>query len=203
MKLKVCGMTRQSDLDLAQELGFDFCGFVFHPQSPRHIPPERAATLKTGALLRVGVFVNQGAEEIEHIMRTAKLDYAQLHGPQTPEQVSQIGGWRVIRVLWPQKYANMDKLEKEAARYECALFLLDAGQSGGGSGAPLSWQSLAGLRLPAPWFLAGGLSAGNAVAAAKLCRPWALDFNSGLEDSPGLKNNEKMRAAITALRGRI
>lgn len=194
-------MTRQRDLDLAQELGFDFCGFIFHPQSARHVSPEYAATLRTGVLLRVGVFVNQGVEEIEHIMRVAKLDYAQLHGPQTPEQVSQIGGERVIRVLWPQKYTDTDKLEQEAADYKCALYLLDAGQCGGGSGSSLAWESLAGLRLPAPWFLAGGLRADNAAAAAKICRPWALDFNSGLEDSPGLKNNEKMRAAAAALRG--
>lgn len=201
MKLKVCGMTRPSDLDLAQELGFDFCGFIFHPQSPRHVAPEFAATLKTEGLLRVGVFVNQGAEEIEHIMRVARLDYAQLHGPQTPEQVSRIGGERVIRVLWPQKYANLDELEEAASSYKCALFLLDAGQSGGGSGSTLAWESLAGLRMPAPWFLAGGLSAANAATAAKICHPWALDFNSGLEDRPGLKNNEKMRAAVAALRG--
>lgn len=200
MNLKVCGMTRQRDLDLAREIGFDFCGFIFHPQSPRYLAPEQAASLKTGALLRVGVFVNQGVSEINNIMRAARLDYAQLHGAHSHEQVLQIGAERVIRVLWPQRYASLAELEQEANDYKCAFFLLDAGQGGGGSGCVLPWERLAGLRLSAPWFLAGGLNADNAAAATRACRPWALDFNSGLEDSPGLKNHKKMRAAVLAAR---
>lgn len=193
-------MTRQEDLDLAEELGFDFCGFIFHPKSPRHIAPEKACALKTGNLQRVGIFVNQDVAEIISIMRTAKLDYIQLHGAHTPEHVRQIGADRVIRTLWPQKYYKAGALEQEAERYKCAFFLLDAGQAGGGSGQTLGWDKLSGLNLPAPWFVAGGLDAHNAADAAKTCNPWALDFNSGLEDSPGIKNHKKMLAAATAVR---
>lgn len=200
MKLKVCGMTRQDDIDVAQELGFNYCGFIFHPESPRHVTPKQAAALETGRLLRVGVFVNHTVAEILGIMRSARLDYAQLHGAQTHEQAGKIGEERIIRVLWPSKYASMAELEQEAADYKCAFFLLDAGKHGGGSGCVLPWELLRGLHLPAPWFLAGGLNAANAAEAARLCQPSALDFNSGLEDSPGCKNHNKMRAAALAAR---
>lgn len=200
MKLKICGVTGQRDLDLAQELGFDFCGFIFHPQSPRKVTPEHVASLKSGRLLRVGVFVDQDVAEIAHIMRLAKLDYAQLHGSQTPEDSCCLGTERVIRVLWPQKYASLEELEQDASAHKCAFFLLDAGISGGGSRCALDWGGLARLRLSAPWFLAGGLGPANVAEAIRVCRPWALDFNSGLEDSPGCKNHEKMRAAVLAAR---
>lgn len=200
MKLKICGMKEQADLSHAAELGFDFCGFIFHEKSPRNIQPERAAGLETGKMRRIGVFVNQKAEEINGIMRLARLDFAQLHGSQSSEDIRAIGPGRVIRVLWPARYATVRELEAEAERYECALFLLDSGASGGGSGTRIDWKALAGLKLPAPWILAGGLGPGNLAEALSLCKPWGLDFNSGVEDGPGIKNHAKMLAAVRAAR---
>ena len=71
--IKVCGITRQSDLSTAMGMGAHFCGFVFHPKSPRYIAPERAAALDSALIRRVGVFVNQDAEQIMDIMKTARL----------------------------------------------------------------------------------------------------------------------------------
>ncbi|MBD5553482.1 MAG: phosphoribosylanthranilate isomerase [Desulfovibrio sp.] len=199
MMLKICGMTRQADLDCAQELGFDFCGFIFHAKSPRHLAPQMAAGLQSGVMRRVGVFVEHEPGEILEIMRIARLDYAQLHGDYDREAVALIGAGRVIRVLWPQRYAAREAMLREAAKADCAWYLLDAGPSGGGSGAALAWRELAGLALPAPWFLAGGLAAGNVGPALAACSPHGLDFNSGLEQSHGCKSHAKMRAAVRAL----
>lgn len=82
--IKVCGITRQSDLSTAMGMGAHFCGFIFHPKSPRYIAPSRAAALDSALIRRVGVFVNQNAEEIMDIMKTARLEFAQLHGAQSP-----------------------------------------------------------------------------------------------------------------------
>lgn len=82
--IKVCGITRQSDLSTAMGMGAHFCGFVFHPKSPRYIAPERAAALDSALIRRVGVFVNQDAEQIMDIMKTARLEFAQLHGQPVP-----------------------------------------------------------------------------------------------------------------------
>ena len=102
------------------------------------------------------------------------------------------GGWapeRAIRVLWPQRYGDAAALEAAAGQYadSCALYLLDAGRTGGGSGRTLVWEDLEDLRLPHPWLLAGGMSPANLRQALARCRPDGVDCNSGVEDAPGRK----------------
>ena len=176
------------------------CGFIFHPRSPRGIKAEQAAALDSGKLLRVGVFVNQGADEIRRIMDEARLDFAQLHGHQCVECAKAIGAERVIRVLWPDRYTHRALLYNDLQRHAeaCAYYLLDAGLKGGGSGYKLDWSDLGSLRPPQPWLLAGGLSAANVGKALGMCGPAGVDFNSGVEDAPGRKNREKMAAAFLA-----
>ena len=132
--IKVCGITRQSDLSTAMGMGAHFCGFVFHPGSPRYIAPERAAALDSALVRRVGVFVNQDAEEIMETMKTARLEFAQLHGAQSLDCARRIGPEKVIRVLWPDRYESLAALQKEMELWadSCAWFLLDAGSHGGG-----------------------------------------------------------------------
>lgn len=203
MQVKVCGLTRQSDVDAAARLGAHLCGFIFHTQSPRCISPCAAASLQSGGMARVGVFVEQGAEEILAIMRLARLDYAQLHGQQSRCCAERIGPARVIRVLWPGRYASLAELEADMAAHAgaCALFLLEAGKSGGGSGQTQDWTRLRGLAPPRPWLLAGGLGPANAAACVAACAPDGLDFNSGVEEAPGKKSPELLAAALAAATG--
>lgn len=200
MLIKICGLTRQEDLELASRLGVQFCGFIFHPKSPRFMAPEQVARLESGPMLRAGVFVEQEAEEIRHIMKVARLDLAQLHGRQSLECALAVGAERVIRVIWPDRHAHRAVLHAELQKHAqaCAYYLLDAGTAGGGSGRRLEWQDLSGLRPPRPWLLAGGLNAGNVPQALRWCAPEGVDFNSGIEDAPGLKNEQKLRAAVAA-----
>lgn len=203
MLCKICGITRQDDLAFAARAGFDFCGFIFHAKSPRCLEPKQAARLDSGPMRRVGVFVEQSAAQILEIMQAARLDYAQLHGGQSCAEAKMIGSERVIRVLWPDKYSDPEALMAEAAAHAsvCSWFLLDAGDQGGGSGQTLHWQKLAALRLPRPFFLAGGLTEQNCQAAMAACDPCGLDFNSGLEQKPGVKDHQKMATAIATVRG--
>ncbi|MFT3958063.1 MAG: phosphoribosylanthranilate isomerase [Desulfovibrio sp.] len=200
MLIKFCGLTRQEDVDHAASLGAAMCGFIFHPRSPRGVTVAQATALDSGSMLRVGVFVNQGADEIRRIMDEARLDYAQLHGHQSVECARAIGAERVIRVLWPDRYTHRALLYNDLQRNAeaCAYYLLDAGLKGGGSGHKLDWSDLASLRPAHPWLLAGGLSAANVAMAVGMCAPAGVDFNSGVEDAPGCKNREKMAAAFMA-----
>lgn len=200
MLIKFCGLARQEDVDYAASLGAGMCGFIFHARSPRSITPAQAAALDSGSLLRVGVFVGQGADEIRRVMDEARLDYAQLHGHQSVECAQAIGAERVIRVLWPDRYTHRALLYNDLQRNAeaCAYYLLDAGLKGGGSGHKLDWSDLGTLRPPQPWLLAGGLSAANVGKALSMCAPAGVDFNSGVEDAPGRKNREKMAAAFLA-----
>ena len=202
MLVKICGLTRQADVDAALKLGANFLGFIFHDKSPRNITPEAAARLDTGPLVkRVGVFVRQDADEILDIMAKARLDVAQLHGEQSVESARRVGFYQVMRVLWPRRFATLDALAAEMDKHAeaCCWYLLDAGSSGGGSGEHLDWAELARLQAPHPWLLAGGLGPDNLARALTLCRPDGVDINSGIEDAPGVKNADRMRQAFAAL----
>jgi phosphoribosylanthranilate isomerase len=202
MLVKICGLTRQEDVDAASRFGADLCGFVFHPKSPRYIAPERAGRLRSGAMRRVGVFVEQQAEEILYVMDAARLDFAQLHGRQSAECAFAVGPTKIIRVVWPDLYYHRALLHNELQRFapSCAMYLLDAGFSGGGSGKRLEWQDLAGLSAPRPWILAGGLNGRTVGKAVSRCAPSGVDFNSGIEDGPGIKNPAKMRTVVNLFR---
>lgn len=213
--IKICGLSDQAALDAAKSGGADCCGFIFHPASPRCIAPEAAGRLDAHGLARVGVFVRADVETMARTAELARLDLLQMHGDQGPDEMaaarelaSRRTGRRigVIRVLWPARHAGAEELTREAERYADAadLFLLEAGTSGGGSGRAQNPADLAGLRLPRPWLLAGGLTPENApdAAAALAANPTfaGLDVNSGLEDAPGRKNPDKIRALLRAVR---
>jgi len=197
--IKVCGMTRAEDLKACREAGVDLTGFIFHPESPRHVTPEQAAGLPRAGL-RVGVFVSQSAEEVREIMNTADLDLAQLHGKQDEEFCRAVGKERVIRVFWPAGYDSVKELNRDLTRFApvCRMFLLDSGTGGGGHGTAIDWSGLQGLETERPWLLAGGLTPGTVAEALRTCSPDGLDLNSGLESSPGCKEVELLRTAVKA-----
>ncbi len=201
MMIKVCGLTKQSDVSAVVGLGAQMCGFIFHPKSARYISPKRAAVIQTALVKRVGVFVNHTPEQINEIMKTARLHYAQLHGNQSIEDALKIGADRVIRVLWPARYASIQDLEQEMYRYadSCSMFLLDAGTSGGGHGLSLDWDQIGSLCAPKPWLLAGGLSPSNITQALEESRPFGIDLNSGVEQGAGQKSPAKLLAALKCI----
>lgn len=198
MLVKFCGMTRQQDLTVADALGVDFCGFIFHPGSPRFISPSSAGRLDSGNMKRVGVFADDDRAGIESAIRLARLDMIQLHGAQDAGLGRELGPERVIRVVWPERYSTPEEMQNDidGLAESCVFFLLDAGMSGGGSGKKLERHLLNRIAWPRPWFLAGGLSPGNVAVALGECSPAGLDFNSGLEDSPGRKNSLSMALAV-------
>ena len=198
LMVKICGMRDQKFIDQASALGADMCGFIFYPPSPRNISPVLAASLETHGMKRVGVFVEQGVEEIRDIVREARLDFIQLHGGQSAEFAAQFPAEKVIRVLWPKKYGTLEALQADINAFAptCGMYLLDAGM---GSGMTLDWPSLAGLRFPHPWMLSGGLGPDNVEEALASCRPGGLDMNSRLESSPGIKSPELLEKVFSRL----
>jgi len=181
--LKVCGITRQEDATTCDELGVDFCGFVFHPASPRYITPERVAAIQTGRCKRVGVFTTHDIQEILDTLVRARLDYAQLHGRQDASVISAVGEGRVIRVVFPGT-----ELPAFAAEPSVAYTLFDSGY---GTGKAFDWKLLEGVKRP--FFVAGGLNAQNIPDLLKICRPDGVDVNSGVELAPGVKSAERIK----------
>ncbi len=205
---KICGLRREEDLRLCHELGVGFTGFIFVRQSPRFVEPEAVAALPVhypaspaGRPLRVGVFADQPLDEIRRVASMARLDLLQLHGGEDEDFCRALRPERVIKTLWPQRLSRHG-LENEMRRFApvCAWFLLDAGQSGGGSGNNLDWRDLASLRPPRPWLLAGGIGPDTLPAALAACSPDGVDLNSALESAPGEKDHARMRAAAAIVK---
>ena len=196
--LKVCGMTLPEQVEAIDKMGVDLLGFIFAKKSPRCVTPEHVAGIARGNAKRVGVFVEQDADEVNRIMIEAKLDYAQLHGNQDETFCRTVGPQRVIRVFWPQRYDSLEALELDMARYAdlCAFMLLDSGTSGGGHGASLDFAALAHVKAPRPWLLAGGLSPDNAALAVQAACPAGLDVNSGVESAPGVKDISRVSQLV-------
>lgn len=201
MLIKICGMRRPEDLEYASSLGAKMCGFIFHPESPRYIDPASVGRLPSFGMLRIGVFVNQETAEIEEIYRIARLDYIQLHGSQDIQCARALGRERIIRVVWPERYSDIERLNAHLDKLApaCSYFLMDAGLECGGSGKSLKSHLLENIRSPLPWILAGGLSPDNISALLETFSPAGVDINSGIEKSPGIKDHEKMKALFAKL----
>lgn len=188
--LKVCGITRQEDATVCEQLGVDFCGFVFHPASLRYVTPEHVSTIQTNQCKRVGVFTTHDPLEIAKIMDVARLDYAQLHARQDDEVVRAIGGERVIRVQFPEQAGvSAQTTSAEPAHMPHVAYTLF--DSGYGTGKPFDWALLS--QATRPFFVAGGLTANNIPKLLSVCHPDGLDVNSGVEVSPGIKSETLIR----------
>ena len=178
--IKVCGITQASDAEACQALGVDFCGFVFHPQSPRNVSAEAVAKIRTERMRRVGVFTTHDTDEILRAMDVAQLDYAQLHANQSEACAETIGAERVIRVCFA--------LPKST---HCATFLL--------FDKPFDWHDLHGHSVCQPYFVAGGLNVGNICEALACASPVGVDLNSGVESAPGQKDAAHIRKVLDAI----
>lgn len=199
--VKVCGMTRIQDVELCLDLGVDLLGFIFHPKSPRNVDPDFVASVKTGRITKVGVFVDQTHEEVIEIMDRCGLHAAQLHGKQDIHFCWRIGPDRVIKVFWPETYTSAGSLMRDLDSFsECSgHFLLDAGQAcQGGTGKPIDFGILQDVEIQTPWFIAGGIGPHNLDEVLKL-NPSGLDINSGVECEPGIKDEAKLRAVFDRL----
>ena len=179
--IKVCGITRADDAAACRRLGVDFCGFVFHPPSPRNMRVTDAARIPTEGMRRVGVFTTHDADEILRTMDAARLDYAQLHAGQGEACAEAVGAERVIRMCFA--------LPEEPCR--AAFLLFDK---------PFDWRTLRGRSVCQPYFVAGGLDAGNIREAMSCGTPAGVDLNSGVESAPGMKDAARLEAVLQEIR---
>ena len=203
-RIKICGLTREADVEAAAEAGADAIGFVFYAASARHVSFERAGVLARRLppfVTPVGLFVNAEPAEIDAAVRAIPTLLLQFHGDETPAQCSAPGR-PFIRAARVGK--GFDLLDF-AARFEAAdAILLDAHVDGyGGGGKVFDW-SHARAALARPVVLSGGLHAGNVLQGIQQLRPWAVDVSSGVEsaDAPekGIKDADSIRRFCDAVR---
>lgn len=198
-RIKVCGFTREADLDGALALGVDAVGFVLYPPSPRAVTAARAAELARRVppfVTRVGLFVNEEAAVVERVAREAALDLLQFHGDESAEYCERFGRpWiKAVRVR-----PETDLLECAERFRGARALLLDAwSEAWGGSGKRFDW-SLIPPSLPLPLILSGGLDPDNVAEAVRSIRPVAVDVSSGVESAKGIKDVARVAAFISGV----
>jgi phosphoribosylanthranilate isomerase len=214
VKIKICGITNPKDALAAIEAGADLLGFNFYPPSPRSITPEKCSEITTQLVKEfpqvtlVGVFVNMPVEQVKAILTGCSLHLAQLHGDETPEMLTALGGRAFKAVRLKTDARTGFEVEKRIVEFLQAregfapVLLVDAAVKGiyGGSGEIADWSAAAELSKRVPLLLAGGLTSENVAEAVRQVHPWGVDVASGVEASPGVKDVDKMAKFISAVR---
>lgn len=199
-RIKICGLTRESDVDAAVAAGADAIGFVFYPPSPRYVSPQRAAQLVCRLppfVMAVGLFVNAAADDVANTLATVPLHLLQFHGDEREQDCCRHGrpyikAARVSR--------DLDLIQYAACYPSAQGLLLDAFVEGyGGGGRTFDW-SLIPATMARPIVLSGGLDPENVAAAVRQVRPAAVDVSSGVEAAKGIKDAARIAAFVAAVR---
>lgn len=204
-KVKICGNTNAKDALKAKELGADFLGFIFC-ESKRKITPDQAKEMMAavGAFENfVGVFANQTKEEVEDIMEQLNLKWLQFHGDETSRycQYFMDKKYSVIKTFRIKDLMSL----KRIGEYDVSAFLFDtySREVTGGSGKTFDWNVIAEKPyVREKLFLAGGLTIHNLDAAIKQVNPYAVDVASGVEKSPGIKDEQLLKQFIALAKGK-
>jgi phosphoribosylanthranilate isomerase len=204
MRVKICGITRPEDAQLAARLGADAIGFVLWERSPRRISVADAAAIAKELppfITRVGVVVDMSADDVGRAVRAIGLDAIQLHGDENPLLYAGVPA-RLIKVVAPE--TDADFASALAVPPQVTL-LVDAAdrEARGGTGRRADWSRAADLARARRVVLSGGLTPENVAAAVAQVRPWAVDVSSGVEDRPGVKSVSRMAAFFEAISGSV
>ncbi|WP_309383433.1 phosphoribosylanthranilate isomerase [Cerasicoccus frondis] len=208
-KIKICGLTRWEDAELALELGADYLGLNVYPKSPRSVTREQAWDLcqRIPAGKRVMVDVNTGADELED-WADCGFDYFQIHC-DIGVSLATLAAWSGLvgkdRLWLAPKIPPGNPFPQDMLEFADTI-LVDAYHKDvyGGSGQTANWEQFADWDAMYPhkrFILAGGLNPSNIAEAARITGAETVDLASGVESSPGVKDHAKLRALFAALRG--
>ena len=198
--VKVCGMRKADNISQVQALGIDLMGLIFWPKSSRYVsePPKFLPT----KCKRVGVFVDEQPEKIKETAKAYGLDFIQLHGKESVEDVKALADYRLIKAF---NIATPDDFSA-CTPYEGLVdfFLFDTkGKSVGGNGEKFDWSVLKAYHGKTPFLLSGGIAPDDAERIKAISHPQfaGIDLNSRFELSPALKDVEKLKSFLEKVKG--
>lgn len=197
MLVKICGLTRPGDAEVAIEAGADMLGFVFAPGTKRFVDPTTAIWIRdlTGAE-KVGVFRDFELESIIALIDLLGLDRVQLHGEEPDSWLETLGPDTLRRV----RPDDVDPWRRPAMLAGRCLPLLDPGA---GDGVAFNWDSLRRRPIGLWVGIAGGLNPQNVTGAIHAVRPALVDVSSGVESAPGIKDPDLVAAFVVAARAAV
>lgn len=211
MRIKVCGMTSAEQVLQLDEMGVEFAGFIFYPNSPRYIyrfmPKPEVKKIRGKGINKVGVFVNAPIEEVLQAVDDCGLYIVQLHGDETPKYCEKIADYVTVVKAFRLR-ADDNVLWKVKDYVDIAdMFLFDTEGAGyGGTGKKFDWDVLKGLNIGKPFFLSGGIEPGDTDKLKDFAKEpvakdlFSIDVNSRFEISPGIKDMDKLREFIATVK---
>jgi phosphoribosylanthranilate isomerase len=197
-RIKICGNTRAEDVELAVELGVDLLGFIF-TRSKRQVRVDQVKAVIArvpDTVERVGVFIDEPAEEIAAIAHACGLSAIQVYRPLTEKD-------RALGLLLLPAFRVQEGEDLSAIQFETGDHpLLDtwAPDTIGGTGRAWAWSQAKAVAHQYPVIVSGGLTPDNVEGAVRELHPWAVDVCSGVEAEPGRKDPGKLRAFVEAVR---
>lgn len=202
MKLKICGLFRDCDIDYVNEARPDFIGFVF-AKSRRQVSPEWAEAMLPrlrSEITPVGVFVNESVANVAKLLNDSIIEIAQLHGEENEKYIQELKS--LTNKLIIKAVRVLAREDIEAAQHTFADFLL-LDNGAGGTGESFDWSLVSKVKKQKqqqkPFFLAGGLKAGNLEQAIAATNPYAVDLSSGVE-TDGMKDRGKILEIVRRMR---
>ncbi|MFC1925188.1 phosphoribosylanthranilate isomerase [Chloroflexota bacterium] len=200
VRVKICGITNLEDALAALKWGADALGFVFAP-SPRQVTRQQAANIIAVLppfVCKAGVFVNSELEEVKETIGVCGLDMAQLHGSEDPDYCQTLFP-KVIKAFRVKDESVLELIP----RYKASAYLLDSYDATlkGGTGQCFNWEIAKKATSYGQIILSGGLTPVNIYEAITRVRPYAVDVSSGVENQPGKKDHDKLRAFLAAAKG--
>ena len=195
-------MREAENIREVEALGIDMMGFIFWPKSSRYVS-ERPDYLPKH-VKRVGVFVNEDPEQVKRLAADYRLDYIQLHGQESPEQISHLSPLTShLSIIKAFNIATAeDLLQTQPYEGVADLFLFDTkGKSVGGNGEKFDWDVLDAYHGSTPFLLSGGIGPDDAERVNAFHHPKCIgiDLNSRFELSPGLKDVNKLKEFLKSV----
>lgn len=207
---KICGLRTEETVRAAVAGGARYVGFVAYPSSPRSIAfheAEALAALVPPHVLRVGLFVDPDDDLLGEWLEGGALDLLQLHGSESAKRVARIREMAELPVMKAIRVATREDVEQaidvygaaaDRLMFDAAPLVDDPQALPGGNGVPFDWRILAGVTMPKPWMLAGGLTPENVTAAVQATGAKAVDVSSGVESARGVKSTARIAAFLAA-----
>lgn len=205
--VKICGLSTGETAQAAADAGAAYLGFMFFEPSPRHLTFDAANNLSQelpAGPERVGVFVNADDATIDEAIDALNLDWLQLHGQESPEEVLRLKSRTGLKIIKATGVSSVEDIEAARLYFDVTdAILFDAKPPKGsvlpgGNAVSFPWQIMQGAKLPETWLLAGGLKPENVAEAIKTSGTKILDVSSGVETSPGVKSKSLIEAFLRA-----
>lgn len=203
--VKICGLNDEAAVRAAVSAGVDFAGFVYYPNSPRHIPLKRAAELKSSLPLHIKsvcVLVDPDDVLLAEVQFTLAPDYVQLHGKESQQRLREIRkkipDMKIIKAI---SVKSGDDIASAGTFFDVADMLMfdakpPANMLPGGNALSFDWALLSGRSFKLPWFLSGGLNPENVAEAIRISGATMVDVSSGVERERGVKDAGLIAAFI-------